>query len=382
MADFYGVAGADCPISNAKIHYGPGHKPRPNSLKLYDSDRADNISRAYSISSLQTRRTDPVEHQPLHRALKDHCGTYSDVFNEIVYVHVLKPDGAFSRSRPMAHGNVGAVRDLVRQRDHNGDYTGYLPAFRRIRNSVWTFLVTPVDGVWVLIMIHVCNMAEQRDDADPAVQHGRPDGQRLAAAMVRIYDLVLEGIEERRQVILDRLPVILDANDIHMPLNDPAYNLDPEFFGLYGGRGIFQGHPYDSGLAIYMLTKYYLSVIDAEVNNRPAQAWQALHYNRIPGLWDIPPVFENGPRAMARVRGEMLGAIIAGSSLSNNWRAIAAIEVPGMGTGGFEPKNMVDPSLTPFVPPELRDAHWGQDDIMSDGDEDYVGYRVDRGNPG
>ncbi|KAI1650198.1 uncharacterized protein F4817DRAFT_281645 [Daldinia loculata] len=303
--------------------------PREHHVgQIFDFSRPDNLSRAFAIESLQYYRSGIVEREAIYRSLSDCVLTFSEEFKEVVSLCVGKPDGVFSYDRQFKlPDNVDAVRRVVAKNINlDGSLRSYKPIFNRIRKSMYSFWVVPVDGIWVLIVMHLTNY-DERNDTSRKMSVSRVDGQSITARFIRIYDVVDEGRLERRQRIEERLPIVLKEGDIDIL----------EIHGKYPSFASVEGLPtlhdrsHESGLLIHMLAEHLferLEMVVQRVKNPYLGTIRQRLHNRYEKHFWAPIRLPANPGALYRARGRMVGNIMTGMSVTNQWQATAAIELP------------------------------------------------------
>ncbi|KAI1476266.1 hypothetical protein K445DRAFT_311938 [Daldinia sp. EC12] len=329
MANTYNLsqASAAADISGHRVFSVRSRRDQVEPGEGFNFGRADNLSRAFSLESLQYFRTTKVEREAIHRSLSDTLLTYSDDLKESISLCVGQPNGVFSRLRLFALPNhVGPVRKVVAKNySPDGRFHSYKPIFDRVRKSIYSFWVMPVDGIWVLLVMHLVNY--DVDDPDGAMDVSRKDGQPIIARFVRLYDVVLEGRVERQQKILERLPVVLKEGDIDcldVPGKCPVFMSQDRI-------PILQNRSHDSGLLIHMIVEHLLERLEGIIQDckNPARGTirRRLHNVYEKPLWE-PIRLPTNPGVLYRARGRMIGNLITGMSVTNQWQAMAAIEVP------------------------------------------------------
>ncbi|KAI1662681.1 hypothetical protein F4813DRAFT_384262 [Daldinia decipiens] len=319
MSDTYNFAAASAASQITGRRVFSVSSPREHHVgKDFDFSRPDNLSRAFAIESLQYYRSNIVEREAIYRSLSDCLLTYSQDFKEVVSLCVGKPDGVFSDHRQFQLPNdVDAVRRVVAKNVNlDGSLRSYKPIFNRIRKSMYSFWVVPVDGIWVLIVMHLADY-DEREDKNRKMSISRVDGKSITARFIRIYDVVHEGRLERQQRIKERLPIVLKEGDIDILDIHGKY---PSFAAVEGLPTLYN-YSHESGLLIHMIVEHLFERLEMIVQR---------------SLW-APIRLPANPGALYRARGRMIGNMMTAMSATNQWQATAAIELPGcdlrMGSG-------------------------------------------------
>ncbi|KAI1465988.1 uncharacterized protein F4812DRAFT_460968 [Daldinia caldariorum] len=192
-------------------------------------------------------------------------------------------------------------------------------------NACIEFAGMTVDGIWVLLVFHLVNY--DIDDPDGDMDVSRKDGQSLIARFVRLYDVVHEGRIERRQKILERLPVILKEGDIDcvdVPGRWPVFMSQDKIPMLHN-------RSHESGVFIHMIVEHLFERLEGIIQDKknPARGTirRRLHNLYENRLWAAIRLPMNAG-ILHRARGRMIGNIMTGMSVTNQWQATAAIEVP------------------------------------------------------
>ncbi|KAI1808150.1 hypothetical protein F4811DRAFT_503163 [Daldinia bambusicola] len=329
MSNIYNIrqASAAAEISAQRVYSIQSRRDQVQSGDGFDFGRADNLSRAFSLEFLQYFRTADVEREVICRSLSDALLTYSDDLKECISLCVGRPNGVFSRLRVFAlPDRVDSVRKVVAKNyGPDGKFHSYSPVFDAVRKSIYSFWVMPVDGVWVLLVLHLINYDVNNPDGDMDVS--RTDGQPLIARFVRLYDVVHEGRVERRQKILERLPVILKEGDIDC-LDFPGRW---QVFMSQDKIPILYNRSHESGLLIHMIVEHLFERLESSIQDKknPAHGTirRRLHNLYEKRLWAAIRLPLN-LGILHRARGRMIGNLLTGMSVTNQWQATAAIEVP------------------------------------------------------
>ncbi|RYP83485.1 hypothetical protein DL770_005375 [Monosporascus sp. CRB-9-2] len=346
-------------ILNAKILTPPGHNPHPNSRIDFDTQKETNVARAFALGNLQKTRTTVVDKETLRRSLLDTMGTYSaDLRTRVMAYHFQDLDGLFSTKHDFQRRTFpvwGQVRKILGDDGVNQ----YHALFSGMRKRLYTFMVVPIDQVWVLIVVQI------RHDPDKPAPVA--DGEQLVAARVVIYDVVEAGQALREQIIRDRMRRVLQEGDINLPV---------------GGIEVMYDLPmveaYHSGLIIHEIATRLMERLDAEVarvrRQNPAATADdihaAMHAANPPSVFRA--VFmDTRTRIVDRTRSRMIGSLLTGASLENSWKAIAAIELPGQSSknNDYNPNDMVEPVSQRGPTPVVIDLDTPDTSMEMDSDE-------------
>ncbi|KAI0849241.1 hypothetical protein F5Y00DRAFT_69611 [Daldinia vernicosa] len=332
MSNTYSFAAASAAgqITGRRVFSVSSPREHHESGQGFDFSRPDNLSRAFAVESLQFYRSSIVEREAIYRSLSDCLLTYSEEFKEVVSLCVGKPDGVFAHDRQFKlPDKVDAVRQVVAKNMNllDGSFYSYKPIFNRVRKSLYSFWVVPVDGVWVLIVMYLVNYYDEQKHANRKMSVSRIDGESITARFIRVYDVVDEGRLERRKRIRERLPTILKEGDIDIPDIDGKY---PSFAGVEGLPTLFN-RSHESGLLIHMLVEHLFerleNVVQKEKNPYLGTIRQRLHNRYEEPFWS-PIRLPANPGTLYRARGRMIGNLMTGMSGTNQWQATAAIELP------------------------------------------------------
>ncbi|KAI8962867.1 hypothetical protein F5Y11DRAFT_347061 [Daldinia sp. FL1419] len=351
MADFYdsAQAAAIANVTDRPVYTIQSERVDPGSTDVPDFLREDNLRRAYALECLQFCRDNIVERQVLYTTLWDLIQTYSAEFRELVSLCVGFPRGIFHERHTT---EASLLKYVGKNRDAFGNPLSYKGFFNRTRRSLYSFWIMPIDGVWVMIVMHIVNPLQ-----NDSMMIERYDGMRLNACVIKVYDVVEEGRLERRQRIEERLPFILDQGDIDT-INLPGR----PHAAVEGIPFIPFSQAKQAGILIHLLAESLFDRLEMIVqrNKNPliGTIHQRLHNRYELSLWDQIR-FPGDVGSIARARGRMIGHLMTGMSFSNGWRVTAAFEV------------------IPYQPPHQNGLSGAynqgkvHDDVQRDGNENY-----------
>lgn len=320
----------------ARILNHPGHLSHPNSENDFDTHRDDNVSRAFAVWSLQHDREDPVEYEAMRRSLSDGMAMFHfDDMLSMLNISVFPLDGFWSADYPNAQSALHLISNIY---NDVGQLVAYHPFLEAMRMKPFTIMVTSIDGAWVAIGIHISHQANNRPD--PANLN-----QIFDAEHVRVWDVSGYHRAQRAALVRDRLVHFLAAARIRVTVGVNFEYVDQ----------IPNVEKYESGLFCHEIVARLYESIDS---------WMAIQRGHAGPVHDLPwrlndsgvdilriDNFFGGGCTVDRCRSRMLGYILMGASLSNQWQSISAIELPGSseGVNDYQPYNMQGGAIPPGI---------------------------------